>query len=273
MSSVESERVLVVPTALLHRLGYFQGFTRDVDRYLGQLLSAEHTTYRPRSEMEHDPNFKQLIPYVIFRHSNHSGGADLFQYRRGRGQGEQRLHSKRSIGIGGHISSDDDTPAGGGQPYLEGLRRELDEEVIIATDYTQQLVGLINDDKTEVGKVHLGVVHLVDVAVPAVTSREPDILEAGFQPVSQLLETLDDFESWSRICLESLFAAPAGRRSIDAVMLLRRQAENSGFPSVLPAATIRSYAETHRDLGDGTRLWCHYRSTWTTTPQRVSIPA
>jgi len=210
MSSVETERVLVVPTALLHRLGHFQGFTADVDRYLGELLDPRHTTYRPRAEMEHDPGFKQLIPYVIFQYRGENGREDIFQYRRGKGQGEQRLHRKRSIGIGGHVSIDDNSPGGSGQPYLEGMRRELDEEVAIAAEFTQRLVGLINDDTTEVGQVHLGVVHLVDVAAPAVTSREPDILEAGFRPVSQLLETLGDFESWSRICLEALFSRGRG---------------------------------------------------------------
>ena len=34
MSFVPTERVLVVPTELLHRLGYFQGFTANVERYL-----------------------------------------------------------------------------------------------------------------------------------------------------------------------------------------------------------------------------------------------
>ena len=202
MTLVHTEQILVVPTELFRRLGYFQGFSADVDKYLHGLLNAGHTSYRPRSEMETDPSFKQLIPYVIFRYVDPAGVSHVFEYTRGKGQGEKRLHSKRSIGIGGHISSDD---AAETNPYQEGMRRELEEEVIIDTTYTERCVGLINDDETEVGKVHLGVVHLFDVDAPAVQPRETEIIDAGFRPVAQLLQNLDGFESWSRICLEALF--------------------------------------------------------------------
>lgn len=202
MTAVHTEQILVVPTALFRELGYFQGFSRDTERYLGRLLNADNTSYRPRDLMEQDPSFKQLIPYVIFRYTNTEGRVSVFEYTRGKGQGEKRLHSKKSIGIGGHISSDD---ASEQDPYAEGMRRELDEEVVIDTPYTERCVGLINDDETEVGKVHLGVVHLFDVQKPAVRPREMDILDTGFRPVEQMLQNLDGFESWSRICLEALF--------------------------------------------------------------------
>lgn len=205
MSVVHTERVLVVPTEVFHRLGYFQGFTPDVDQYLHELLSPEHTSYRPRSEMEQDPSFKQLIPYVVFRYVDHDGRSLVFQYTRGKGQGEQRLHLKRSVGVGGHISSDDETANSDLDPYQEGMRRELEEEVQISTDYRDRLVGLINDDKTEVGRVHLGVVHLLDVTTPDIRPREAEIRNAGFQPVDDMLAVLDEFESWSQICLAALF--------------------------------------------------------------------
>jgi predicted NUDIX family phosphoesterase len=203
MSDVHCERVLVVPTSLLHDLGYFQGFTSEVDRYLGALLSPEHTSYRPRGQMEQDPSFKQLIPYVIFRHTDASGGQTIFRYTRGAGQGEQRLHRKHSVGIGGHISVQDAEKA---SAYDEGMRRELAEEVSINTAYQSQCVGLLNDDQTEVGKVHLGVVHIFDVERPAVQPREADIVDARFVPLEELLADLDGFETWSQICLRALFA-------------------------------------------------------------------
>src|SRR6476646_292433 len=205
MSLVHTEHVLVVPTELFHRLGYFQGFSRETDRYLGELLSRQHTSYRPRGEMEENPGFKQLIPYSIFRHCDAQGREHLFQYTRGKGMGESRLHSKRSVGIGGHISVDDRV-SHDAVPYEEGMRRELDEEIIIDTPFTQRCVGLINDDETPVGQVHLGVVHLCDVAKPAVRPREADLLDAGFRPIQELLADLERFESWSQICLKALFA-------------------------------------------------------------------
>lgn len=206
MSTVQTERVLVVPTELFHSLGHFQGFTDEVERYLDELLSPEHTSYRPRSEMEEDPSFKQLIPYVVFRHTGTDGRPTLFQYTRGKGQGEDRLHSKRSVGIGGHISSIDTGSTGDLDPYQEGMRRELDEEVQIDTPYSIQCVGMINDDLTEVGRVHLGVVHLVDVEAPHVSARESEIIESGFRPLAEILDELDHFETWSQICVRALFA-------------------------------------------------------------------
>ena len=202
---IHTERVLVTPTELFHRLGHFQGFSADVHRYLDELLRPENTSYRPRSEVEKDPGFKQLIPYVIFRHVDAAGKQTVFQYTRGKGMGEGRLHSKRSVGIGGHISAIDAQGNGGGKPYEEGMRRELEEEVAIDTPYAAQCVGMINDDKTDVGRVHLGIVHLFDVERPAVQPREADIIESGFRPVEAILADLSGFETWSEICMKALF--------------------------------------------------------------------
>jgi predicted NUDIX family phosphoesterase len=203
-TEVLTEQVLVVPTELFHRLGHFQGFSTAVDRYLGQLLSPRNTSYRPRSEMEADPSFKQLIPYVIFTTRAADGGLLVFQYTRGKGQGEARLHSKRSVGVGGHISIDDRT-SDDAVPYAEGMRRELEEEVTIHCPFSERCVGLINDDETPVGRVHLGVVHLVELSRPAIEPREADLLDSGFAPVEDLLSDLSRFETWSQYCLRALF--------------------------------------------------------------------
>ena len=89
------EHVLVVPTLLFREVGYFQGFCTDVEPYLKTLLDPAYISFRPRDQMENDPSFKQLIPYCLFRY-----GDQLFHYKRGKLQGEGRLHSKRSIGVG-----------------------------------------------------------------------------------------------------------------------------------------------------------------------------
>jgi predicted NUDIX family phosphoesterase len=209
VAQVHTECVLVVPTALFHELGHFQGFSRDVDRYLTRLLDPAHTSYRPRHEVEEDPSYKQLIPYVIFRHRDAQGGVHLFQYTRGKGQGEGRLHSKKSVGIGGHISAEDsgsgEEPSHASAAYAEGMRRELAEEVAIGAKYSEHCAGLINDDETEVGRVHLGVVHIFDVDSPEVQPREVDIIEAGFRPLSEIMADTSGFETWSAICLKALF--------------------------------------------------------------------
>ena len=203
MSTVQIEQVLVVPTTSFHQCGYFQGFSTDTEKYLSTLLDPELTQYLPRDEMEDDPSFKQLIPYCIFRYTDASGNVSLFQYTRGSGQGESRLHAKKSIGIGGHISTLDKAAT---SVYEQGMQRELEEEVIIDTSYTAKCVGMINDDENEVGKVHLGVVHIFDVEEPKVTAREVEIEGSGFEPIDQIMTELSRYETWSQICLRALFA-------------------------------------------------------------------
>lgn len=208
MSDVKNEKVMVVPTEIFHKLGHFQGFTADVDRYVETLLDPANLSFRPRGEVEIDPSFKQLIPYVLFLHENGDGRKTIFEYVRGKGVGEGRLKSKRSVGIGGHISSDD-VGVGSTHPFEEGMRRELEEEVAIDTPYTTRCVGMINDDETEVGKVHLGMVYLFEVESPNVEINEDELIESGFKPVDELLADLDGFETWSSITLKALFGKTA----------------------------------------------------------------
>ncbi len=191
------EHVLVVPTLLFHELGHFQGFTTDTARYLDTLLDPNFVSYRPRNEVEGDPSFKQLIPYCIFRCEG-----KIFYYTRSKEQGETRLHSKRSIGIGGHISAEDQNS--GSNVYEVAMRREIEEEVEIASAFTEKCVALINDDQTEVGRVHLGVVHIFDLEAPKVFPREKSIINTGFEEPSQLIHQRDQFETWSQICFEFL---------------------------------------------------------------------
>jgi predicted NUDIX family phosphoesterase len=196
--AIAVEHVLCVPTLLFHEIGYFQGFQGDVDRYLRILLDPLHTSFRPRDEVETDPSYKQLIPYCIFR-----CGDLVFHYKRGKAGGEGRLHSKRSIGIGGHISSTD--PLHGERVYAAAMHREIAEEVVLESGVRDVCVGLINDDETPVGRVHLGIVHLFELDSAKVHPREESILETGFAPPAELRAQQDQFESWSQICLAHLF--------------------------------------------------------------------
>lgn len=202
MSTVQTEHVLVVPTELFHSCGYFQGFCADAQKYLTTLLDPIHTRYLPRDEMEEDPSFKQLIPYCLVQYTDQDGPPHLFRYTRGGGMGEARLHAKKSVGIGGHISTLDGSA---NSVYSQGMQRELDEEIVIQSPYTSECVGMINDDDNAVGKVHLGVVHVINVEKPKVRANEVEIEDAGFQPVSAILDDIERYETWSQICLRALF--------------------------------------------------------------------
>jgi len=192
-----AERVLVVPAALFHETGVFQGFSADVDRYLSRLLDAAQLSYRPRTEVETDPSFKQLIPYVVLR-----CGELVFHYARGQRGTEARLRALRSIGVGGHISQDDSNLFG--DPYREGMLRELAEEVYLESEYTERCAGLINDDSNAVGQVHLGIVHIFELTEPKVRRREQALTKAGFAPLAELRGQREEFETWSQFVLDVL---------------------------------------------------------------------
>jgi predicted NUDIX family phosphoesterase len=199
MSHKVDERVLVVPSSELDRLGRFQGFSAEADRYMTALLVPELMQYRPRSQVEDDPGYKQIIPYVVFR-----CGDAVFCYLRGKSQGEARLHRLRSLGVGGHVSEEDAQGGKSLDAYESAMRRELDEEVVVASPGRISRVGLINDDSTPVGQVHLGVVHLFDLERPQVTAREEGLADSGFIPLATILPARHEFETWSQICIDAI---------------------------------------------------------------------
>lgn len=198
---LSEEHVLVIPEGRLGELGKFSGFRSFSQEALDALLNPEYMEFRPRSEVEEDPTYKQLIPYVVLE-TQIDGRTHVFQYTRGKGQGEKRLHALKSVGIGGHISRED---ADGDDLYRSGMLRELSEETDISTDYEEDLVGFIYDDTTPVGRVHLGVVHRLKLSEPNVEARESGLTHSGFACCDEMKSELDCFETWSQLCLTHLY--------------------------------------------------------------------
>jgi len=150
-----------------------------------------------RGAAEEDPSHKQLIPYCIFK-----CGDRVLHYTRGKSGGENRLHAKISIGVGGHINPVDmGEGRKGAAAYYAAVQREIEEELDIACDYTMRIVGLLNDDSNPVGEVHLGVVHLVELESEEVASREDALTDLSWASVSDLNgELLERLETWSAVC-------------------------------------------------------------------------
>ena len=192
------ERVLCFPRKLLEDLGVFQGLSLDTEKYLPALTATDQVLYLNRSEAELDKRYKQLIPYVLILCQG-----KILRYRRGKGGQETRLHGLYSVGIGGHISEEDHGLFSERQGYQEGMRRELLEEVDI-DEVVDATVAVINDDSTEVGYVHFGVVHVVHVPDEKIVGRRSGILAPEFVPIADAVKDLAGYESWSRFCLENL---------------------------------------------------------------------
>lgn len=196
----QDEQVLVVERKLVESMGMFQGVMPNAPRYIPVLFAPGAGRYMLRVEAEKNPSFKQIIPYVIMR-----TGGQYLTYVRGKRAGETRLIEKRSIGIGGHINPADDmelfSPY---DTYLNAVHREVAEEVSVESPYKETIVGLLNDDSNEVGRVHLGIVHLWELETPAVRRREQMITQMEFLPMEELRRRRESMETWSQLCLDYL---------------------------------------------------------------------
>jgi predicted NUDIX family phosphoesterase len=213
----KEERVLCFKRMLLEELGVFQGLSLEVEKYLPAITASSQLVYLNRSDAEQDKRYKQLIPYVLLICKD-----KILRYRRGKGGGETRLHGLYSVGVGGHISEEDHQLPGlfSNDLYQEGMRRELKEEVAVDVS-NEAAAAAINDDSTEVGQVHFGVVHIVRVLDESVAAARRDgITSPEFIPIADALKDPQSYESWSRFCLEHLSAliakaaAAAGQKAV-----------------------------------------------------------
>src|ERR1700731_183123 len=194
------ENVLVIKRALFDELGAFQGLNFEPRKYLDSILSRGNNFFLPRAQAEKDPGHKQIIPYVLL-----ACDQKVLFYIRGKRAGEQRLVAKGSIGIGGHMNEDDESLfALDEAAYRAGVEREVGGEISINTKFEDCIVALLNDDSTEVGQVHLGVVHVFKLAEPKVEKREAMSTNVAFLGKDELMARRDSLETWSQICLDSL---------------------------------------------------------------------
>ncbi len=187
------EEILVISREhLMHE--QVHGFARGPADYVIRI--DRHASFRPREQVEDDPSFKQIIPYLIVRHTDR-----LFLFQRTAAGNEGRLRGLFSIGVGGHINRSD--VLGATDLVGAGLRRELDEELVIHGSWRVRLVGVLNDDTNAVGRVHFGLVHVVDVDSPDVAVRESDVLTGRMASREDVLAVRERMETWSRLILES----------------------------------------------------------------------
>jgi predicted NUDIX family phosphoesterase len=190
---VTEERVLVIPRAtVMDDPGWHGIRTEDAETF--QTLVAREGRFEPRPAMESDRSHKQVIPYLVLR-----DGSRYFLMRRTRAGGDARLHDRWSIGVGGHLNPGDGDLAG-------GLRREWAEELAAEFIPDFRLVGLLNDDTTDVGSVHLGAVYVADAAGRPVEIRETDKLTGTFATAAEVVAVRDDLETWSRLVFDFLEA-------------------------------------------------------------------
>jgi predicted NUDIX family phosphoesterase len=197
---MKDEMILVVRRSLFEELGAFQGLNFSVEHFLPALLDRSNNFFTARTAAETNPELKQIIPYVLLVHEGR-----VLHYVRGKKAGEQRLVAKGSIGIGGHMNDHDEGLfALDRAAYDTAVQREVGEELRLGAKYTNRAVALLNDDSNEVGQVHLGVVHIFQLASADVQKGEAMITELQFLDRSELAAKRETMESWSQICFDQL---------------------------------------------------------------------
>jgi predicted NUDIX family phosphoesterase len=195
MTRPAAEKVLCVKREDIFPDGAWHGFVTDsLERH--QAVIREKHFFMPRPEVEDDPGYQQIIPYVVFRH----GDRYLLTHRL-RASSERRLRKQYSLGVGGHINPGD---LQGGDPIQDGLKREWEEEVVYDGSFEARLLGLLNDESSPVSKVHLGVVFLVDGDSPNVSIRETDKLAGELLTLDEMRIYYLGMESWSQMVYDRL---------------------------------------------------------------------
>lgn len=198
-AAAAAEQVLCVKREHIFPDGAWHGFVNtDLDRHL-EIIRDQHF-FKPRSEVEDDPSYQQIIPYVVFRHADRY----LLTHRL-RASSEKRLRKQYSLGVGGHINRSD---LGDGDPILDGLKREWNEEVVYEGRFSARLLGLLNEDSSPVSKVHLGVVFLVDGDSPEIAIRETEKLAGELLTLDGMRMYYLAMESWSQIVYDRLAVVP-----------------------------------------------------------------
>ncbi len=210
------QKIIVVPKNVLFADGEFEGFQRhEVFDYEKVLLenflvmrrgSLDEDPNHPDGNAERNYNFKQPIGYMIFVNPFEK---KVFAYKRAekdRHYGEKRLQGNWSWGVGGHVEPLDFTK--GENPFVESRLRELEEEVeIVGKILETRVLGYINDNSNDVGKVHLGLLYLVEI--DGVVRKKDDEIEIGemysLSELEDLMKTTGVIvENWSKIAFGPL---------------------------------------------------------------------
>jgi predicted NUDIX family phosphoesterase len=189
------ERVLCLRRDDVYPDGAWDGFASDGLEAV-QTLIRERSLFMPRAEVEENPSYQQVIPYVVFRHADR-----YLLTRRLRASSERRLRNLYSLGVGGHINPDD---GAGGDPVLGGMRREWEEEVVYEGALETRLLGLVHEEWAPVGRVHLGLVFLAEGDSAEIAIREVNKLSGELLKLDEMRIHYLEMESWSQLIYERL---------------------------------------------------------------------
>ncbi len=189
----KDEKILVVPRNEILFDGDFNGI-KPVNLDFYEKIIDKNKQFLWRSQMEIDPNFKQVIPYLVFNFDD-----KIFLMRRKVTSNETRLKSKYSLGIGGHIRQNDIES----NNIFDWANREFNEEVFYSGKLKIEPIGLLNDDGNDVGKVHIGFVFLLKGDIDQIKIKS-ELQEGNLLTLQECKKFYDGMESWSKFVFDYL---------------------------------------------------------------------
>ena len=188
----KNEKVLVVARDVLFKKGHWQGLRRDnLDYYLN--LIKDNFEFKPRTEVENDPAWQQIIPYILFNFQD-----EYFLYRYLQKASEDRLKKDYHLGVAGHINPEDLGLKG---DMLETAAiREWHEEVKYEGNLSEKkLIGVLNDERRMVEAVHFGLIYLFKGDSPLISVKEKDILKGELVKLKDLGNFVGNASTWAQI--------------------------------------------------------------------------
>lgn len=221
----KNERIIVIRNDDLYSCSFpiFNGLMfadNGSEDFVMEFFSAldEYAVMQYRKAAEHDFDTKQIIPYVVISDMSEN---KILSYARTTKGNEDRLHELRSIGFGGHMNELADVVDYGTMEEFEialrqwtetfklNIKKELEEEVLDKVEFTDDnlnLIGFINDESNDVGRVHLGVVfrYLIE-DMQSVKIKEDKLSNYEWLSLENLKEVdLSVYENWSKLILDLL---------------------------------------------------------------------
>jgi predicted NUDIX family phosphoesterase len=195
---VSEERILVVPSGVLFPHGSWQGLKQTNDPRVIQTI-LEKKIFMPRGEAEHNPIYKQIIPYLVFTYQGL-----IFLMQRSAKSHEERLHNMFSFGIGGHIREEDMV----GENIIDWARREFHEEIAYTDTCTFEHIGILNDDSNDVGRVHAGWIYLLRGSSPHITIKS-EFASGRLVSLKECQGYYPYLEPWSQVVFDYLWSQEA----------------------------------------------------------------
>jgi len=186
--------ILVIPRAKLFENDYFQGFKKEGNF---EEIILKNSVYMERSKAENNPDYKQPIAYSVIYNPFTKQFFSFQRAKKDKDYGEKRLQGKWSLGIGGHIEKYDSE-----NPIINSMMRELEEEVEMQS-FKEHLFGYINNDSDDIGKVHFGIVYVIETNAD-VRQKAAEIMNGNFRTLAKLITKRKNMEKWSQIIIPHL---------------------------------------------------------------------